>query len=103
MLPTHNSNSAPISGARPINGTAAEAAPTPRSVRRPGKLIWAGRSRSLLTVPAYAEMGGVEFRMHPARQIQQLATARQRRSKRTGQQRATTPGAAFGDSGGRGV
>jgi hypothetical protein len=28
-------------------------------------------------------MGGVEFRMRPARQIQQLATARQRRSKRT--------------------
>jgi hypothetical protein len=80
-----------------------EAAPTPRSVRRPGKPIWAGRSRSLLTVPAYAEMGGVEFRMRPARQIQQLATARQRRSKRTDQQRATTPGAAFGDSGGRGV
>jgi hypothetical protein len=48
-------------------------------------------------------MGGVEFRMRPARQIQQLATARQRRSKRTDQQRATTPGAAFGDSGGRGV
>jgi hypothetical protein len=103
MLPTHNSNSAPIRRGQTDQRDRREAAPTPRSVRRPGKPIWAGRSRSLLTVPAYAEMGGVEFRMRPARQIQQLATARQRRSKRTDQQRATTPGAAFGDSGGRGV